>query len=624
MRDPARFAGLALLVLLAVPLLRHWPGLGSWSVWLAGAIPLVIAAIAQAQIVLAGGQGLSAGAIALLVTALVSAHMEASTASMAGWSVIGLALGGAIGLANGVLIGYLRLPSTAVTLATSFIVGGTTLAVTGLAPEPSPQAFRDLVTGEAWWGMPLPILLALVLLTIAAALDHSAIGRRIRAAGAGGWSQVAERRGGAVALAYTLAGIGYGASGVFMAGAIGISDPATGGPSLLEIYAAVALGGSLPYLRQGSSLGAAFGGLAVSALGYVALQFDLPDYATPAATGLLLLACLWHARASGSAQAPADPPPAHAIRLPIAVVGLPLLVAALAAFGFLGPLVHLDPVLLLIAGMLALAQGLVVMTGHLDLSLPAIMGTAGLAAVALTQGADAALGWAVPLILGLGAAAGAASGALGRYFRGPRVLVTLAMAGLVGALSVHLSLALPNGFAPPALMDFLDRSAAGPAPALRFLGPPLLLALLLLATPAPRRWLRQFALAADPASAGGVAPLVHGLAGLLAAAMGVLLAGYGGEAPLSAAEPFTLPSLLAIEAAGLAIGRRGGNPALLLIAVPMVLMIDTLLVGLGLDYPTRVIAMGALLLAAVILHGAAGVARSRTRRQSAEAKSVQD
>ncbi len=106
--------------------------------------------------------------------------------------------------------------------------------------------------------------------------------------------------------------------------------------------------------------------------------------------------------------------------------------------------------------------------------------------------------------------------------------------------------------------------------------------------------------------------------------MGVLLAGYGGEAPLSAAEPFTLPSLLAIEAAGLAIGRRGGNPALLLIAVPMVLMIDTLFVGLGLDYPARVIAMGGLLLAAVIWHGIAGVARSPTRRQSVEAKSAQD
>ena len=618
MRDPARFAGLALLALLAALMARHWPDLGSWSAWFAGAIPLVIAAIAQAQIVLAGGQGLSAGAVALLVTALVSAHMEGGAASMAGWSAIGLALGGAIGLANGVLIGCLRLPSTAVTLATSFIVGGTTLAVTGLAPVPSPQAFRDFVTGEAWRGMPLPILLALVLLAVAAALDRSAIGRRIRAAGAGGWSHVAERRAGAVVLAYGLAGIGYGASGVFMAGAIGVSDPVTGGPSLLEIYAAVALGGSLPYLRQGSSLGAAFGALAVSALGYVALQFNLPDYATPAATGLLLLACLWWARASARTPAPADPPPAPAARPPLAIIGLPLLVAALAAFGFLGPLLHLDPVLLFMAGMLALAQGLVVMTGHLDLSLPAIMGTAGLAAVALTQGADAALGWAVPLILGLGAAAGAASGALGRYFRGPRVLVTLAMAGLISALSVHLSLTLPNGFAPPALTNFLDGSAAGPAPVLRFLGPPLLLALLLLATPAARRRLRQFALPADPANAGAAAPLVHGLAGFLAAAMGVLLAGYGGEAPLSAAEPFTLPSLLAIEMAGLAIGRRGGNPALLLIAVPAVLMLDTLLVGLGLGYPARVIAMGALLLAAVILHSLTGLARSRTARQSVE------
>src|SRR5579871_5183386 len=293
MRDPARYTGLALLVLLAALMARHWPDLGSWSVWLAGAIPLLIAAIAQAQIVLAGGQGLSAGAVALLVTALVSAHMEGNAASMAGWSVFGLALGGAIGLANGVLIGYLRLPSTAVTLATSFIVGGTTLAVTGLAPVPSPEAFRDLVTGDVWAGMPLPILLALILLAIAATLDHAAIGRWIRAAGAGGWTQVAERRGGAVVLAYALAGIGYGASGVFMAGAMGVSDPVTGGPSLLEIYAAVALGGSLPYLRQGSSLGAAFGALAVSALGYVALQFDLPDYATPVATGLLLLVCLW-------------------------------------------------------------------------------------------------------------------------------------------------------------------------------------------------------------------------------------------------------------------------------------------------------------------------------------------
>ena len=85
--------------------------------------------------------------------------------------------------------------------------------------------------------------------------------------------------------------------------------------------------------------------------------------------------------------------------------------------------------------------------------------------------------------------------------------------------------------------------------------------------------------------------------------MGIMLAGYGGQAPLSAAEPFTLPSLLAIETAGLTVGRRGGNPLLLILAVPMVLGLDMLMLGLGLAYGTRVAAMGLALLASVVAQG---------------------
>jgi ribose/xylose/arabinose/galactoside ABC-type transport system permease subunit len=85
--------------------------------------------------------------------------------------------------------------------------------------------------------------------------------------------------------------------------------------------------------------------------------------------------------------------------------------------------------------------------------------------------------------------------------------------------------------------------------------------------------------------------------------VGIMLAGYGGQAPISAAEPFTLPSLLAIETAGLTVGRRGGNPALLILAVPMVTLIDMLMLGTGWSYAARVITMGVLLLAAVTAHG---------------------
>jgi ribose/xylose/arabinose/galactoside ABC-type transport system permease subunit len=200
-------------------------------------------------------------------------------------------------------------------------------------------------------------------------------------------------------------------------------------------------------------------------------------------------------------------------------------------------------------------------------------------------------------------AIGLANGALGQWLKGPRVLVTLAATGFLNALSVYLAFGWPNGFAPAGLMSFMSPAPGRTAPAVLIIGPLLLIALALLATPLPRRWLRGLGQTIEPPAARRAAPLIHGFAALLAAGVGIMLAGYGGQAPISAAEPFTLPSLLAIETAGLTVGRRGGNPALLILAVPMVTLIDMLMLGTGWSYAARVIAMGALLLAAVTAHG---------------------
>jgi hypothetical protein len=180
------------------------------------------------------------------------------------------------------------------------------------------------------------------------------------------------------------------------------------------------------------------------------------------------------------------------------------------------------------------------------------------------------------------------------------VLVTLATTGFLGALTVHLVFAGPDGFAPPALMRLM--SPAGIAPAAPILGIPLILLLLLAATPPVRRRLAALRRPAEPGAARRAAPLIHGGAALIAAGAGILLAGYGGQAPLSAPETFTLPSLLALEAAGLTIGRRGGNPALLLLAVPMVTLLDMLMLGQGATYPARIMTMGLLLLGAITAH----------------------
>lgn len=600
---PGNFAGAALLAVLLLCWLAlpgRQPDLADWGAWAAAAIPLVIAAIAQSQIVLAGGQGLAAGSTALLVNALVTSRMADDPASMILWSAAGVLLGGAIGAFNGLLVGFLRLPSTAVTIATSFVAGGATLALTGFSPPSAPDRFREALTGTLLPGLPMPILLTAALIGAAFLLDRSRLGREFRRAGQAGWSGDPDRRAPWVALAYALGGLGYGASGVFLAAEIGISDPTTSGTSLLEIYAAVALGGSVPYMRQGSSLGAALAAFAIAAIDSLVVRLGLPDEVTPALTGLLLLAGLWQARGGLGFGSSTAPPPGKPLRVPIAWFGLPLVIAGFFAFGAGGALPRVDPLLLLIPGLLAFAQAWVVASGHLDLSLAPITALAGLATVALTQGQDANLPWAITLVLAGAAVLGLVNGALGLWLRGPRVLVTLATTGFLGALTVHLVFAGPDGFAPPALMRFM--SPAGIAPAVPILGIPLILLLLLAATPPVRRRLAALRRPAEPGAARRAAPLIHGGAALIAAGAGILLAGYGGQAPLSAPETFTLPSLLALEAAGLTIGRRGGNPALLLLAVPMVTLLDMLMLGQGATYPARIMTMGLLLLGAITAH----------------------
>lgn len=600
---------------LAVPLLAAvclvWavvPGRGmdiaGVDIWLAAVLPLVIAAIGQTQIVLAGGQGLAAGSTALLVNAVVSLEMSSSAGSLGGWPLAGVLLSAAIGGCNGLLVGFLRLPSTAVTLATSFIVGGMTL---GLADSPSvapPQRLHDLVATEIVSGLPTTVTMIIGLLFIAAWLDSSAIGRCVRNAGRGGWQAVDDRNGAGVALGYLVAGTGYGLSGVFTTAEFGLNDPTSGGLSLLDIYAAVALGGSVPYVCQGSTLGAAVGALAVGGLTYSTALLGLPEYVMPASAAALLLAALWGARAAVPRTASIDPPAIAAARFPIACFGLPLAIGILVIAGHGDALLRVDPLVLAMAGVFAVANASVVITGHLDLSLPAITAFAGLGCVALSQGADAPLIWIIPLLLTIGLAGGAANGMLGLALKAPRVTATLATMGVFNAASVAISIARPYGFAPPILVDFMTGGPSRPALAALCLAAaalcgltlrPLLRRLGRLTASPPRQWR---------------APLAHGLAGLLSAAAGILLAGYGGQASISGGDPFTLPSLLAIETAGMTVGRRGGDPRLLVLSVPMVVAADILMVELGMRYAARVAAMGVLFLASIVIrHLAARLTR---------------
>ncbi len=611
--DPRNFAGVPLLVVLAA-ICQLSPGrgldVGGISILLTSATPLVIAAIGQTQIVLAGGQGLAAGSTALLVNALVITHVSQNTSSIILWSFLGILIGGAIGAANGLLVGFLRLPSTAVTLSTSFIVGGVTLGLAdaaAVAPVESQTPLELLGTAA-------PIAIIAVLLAVSLVLDGGGIGRRIRAVGQDGWSAIDRRDGVWVTLAYVIAGLGYGISGVLEAAQTGPTDPLTDGLSLAEIYAAVVLGGSVPYVRQGSTFGAAIGALFIGEMSYGASLLELPDYTAPILVAALLLAGLWRAGAGVGKTVLLEPPAVPITRLPIVWFTLSIFCAVLAIIGHASALFRIDPLILGFAGLLALAEASVVVTGHFDMSLPAITAFAGAACVALSGGFDGPLVWLIPALLATGTAVGIANGASSLVLRAPRVLATIATSHLLEAASAIIAITAPYGFAPSSLMTFMNTTSSNPAPALYCLAVMLGLGLSLAALPTASRWLRRLTGDSSAQEARQVAPILHAFAGFLAAAVGIMLAGYGGSSPASATDPFTLPSLLAIELAGFTIGRRGGNPWMLVLSVPLVVGLDTLMVALGLSYPARVVIMGSLLFASIVIQGLDVLVISAIRR----------
>ena len=89
-----------------------------------------------------------------------------------------------------------------------------------------------------------------------------------------------------------------------------------------------------------------------------------------------------------------------------------------------------------VIGLISLGQTFVIMTGGIDLSLPWVLTGSAVIMTMLTQGNDAALIWAVPLVLGMALLIGWINGMVITKFEVSPVIVTLSMNGiLTGAIS---------------------------------------------------------------------------------------------------------------------------------------------------------------------------------------------
>jgi ribose transport system permease protein len=243
------------------------------------AAALAAVSFGQTFAILTAGLDLSVGSIVALVS-IVGAIAMRDYGIMAGL-LASLVTGAGVGLVNGIVITRFKVFPFIATLAMMSIVSGLALSLSGgVAVTGVPGAFADLAY-ELVLGIPVPVIIALMVLQIAfLVLQYTRLGRRIYAVG--GNEEAARLSGiqiGAVKVAaYVFSGICAAVGSIILTARVASGQPSLGTTLPLESVAAVVLGGISLFGGRGSVVGVAFGVLFVSILSNGLNLLNVPSY----------------------------------------------------------------------------------------------------------------------------------------------------------------------------------------------------------------------------------------------------------------------------------------------------------------------------------------------------------
>jgi ribose transport system permease protein len=238
-----------LILALAFTVLIH-PDFGSFDVQslALGALPLAMAAAAQAIVVLSGGIDLSVGSVMAVSNVLAASTMQhASFPQSLGLAILILIAGALQGAANGIIVVLSRIPDVVVTLTTGFIWGGVALLILEKPGGGAPPQFLDLAAGSliSLWVPNALILLVAAVAVVWLPVSRSRLGLLIYAVGS---DRIAAFRSGVGVqrtriLAYVVGGLFSALGGVALTMTTGIGAPLAGTYYTLSSVAAVVIGG---------------------------------------------------------------------------------------------------------------------------------------------------------------------------------------------------------------------------------------------------------------------------------------------------------------------------------------------------------------------------------------------
>jgi ribose transport system permease protein len=261
------------------------------------ASPLAVLAIGEMVVLALGGFDLSIGAIVTFCVLVSSKYLANDPANLVPNIIILLSLGILVGVINGAIVSYLKVPSFITTLGMMMVVRGAALYYVGGAPQgyltDNFRAFgRNYIQNVPFFSrIPYSFIILIILATIAYFIFHKtnfgrfvlSIGDNMRASGLSGVRVKLIR-----ILSFVFCSVFAVLGGIMTAGYGGVNVTIGEGMEMQAIAACV-IGGAMLGGGKGNVINVIFGAFTLQAIVNLLNQLGLPKPYTDAVQGLIII-----------------------------------------------------------------------------------------------------------------------------------------------------------------------------------------------------------------------------------------------------------------------------------------------------------------------------------------------
>jgi ribose transport system permease protein len=246
-------------------------------------------------VILTAGLDLSVGANVALSACLAASVIKATGSASLGF-LTGLGVGALVGLVNGVLVAYLRIPSFIATYGMLWILSGLTYSyMAGQTIHGFPPSFRQLGSGYLL-GVPVPVYVMVLFLLLGAWFAQRTVwGQQVYAVGA---NPVAARLSGVpverrLVLVYMVSGAMAGLASLIILARINSAQGDIGEELTLPAIAAVLIGGTSLFGGIGTVGGTLIGALILTLVVNGMNLLHINAAWQPLVTGVIVVLAVW-------------------------------------------------------------------------------------------------------------------------------------------------------------------------------------------------------------------------------------------------------------------------------------------------------------------------------------------